>query len=60
MNYQTILELSNKYKDYTAQNLSELIKAKSLSSEEKTVAEVLKKQMEAGFDEVRIDGWEMF
>ncbi len=56
MNYQKVLELAEQYKDYTANNLAELIRAKSLSSEEKTVAEVLKKQMlDAGFDEVFID-----
>jgi putative selenium metabolism hydrolase len=56
MNHQKILELANKYKDYTAANLAELIRAKSLSSEEKTVAGVLKQQMiQAGFDEVIID-----
>ncbi len=52
-----ILALAEKYKDFTANNLSELIRAKSLSSEEKDVAVVLKKQMvDAGFDEVFIDG----
>ena len=54
---QKIEELSRKYSDYTAQNLSKLIKIKSLSKEEKEVQEELKRQMEeAGFDEVRIDG----
>ena len=55
--YSRILDLSKKYRDFTAQNLSELIKVKSLSKEEKEVQLVLKNQMEqAGFDEVRIDG----
>jgi putative selenium metabolism hydrolase len=55
--YHKILELSEKYGNYTAQNLSELIRIKSLSTQEKEVQLVLKKQMEiAGFDEVRIDG----
>ena len=54
---QKIRELSEKYQDYTANNLSSLIKAKSMSGQEKMVAEELKRQMtEAGFDEVFIDG----
>lgn len=52
-----ILELANKYRDYTTENLSRLIKIKSLSTQEKEVQLELKRQMEAaGFDEVRIDG----
>ncbi|MCD4745493.1 MAG: YgeY family selenium metabolism-linked hydrolase, partial [Bacteroidales bacterium] len=52
-----INKLSKKYKEYTAENLSKLIKIKSLSCEEKEVQIELKKQMkEAGFDEVKIDG----
>jgi len=52
-----INELAEKYKDYTAQNLSKLIKIKSLSMQEKEVQLELQNQMiEAGFDEVRIDG----
>ncbi|MBI9039620.1 MAG: YgeY family selenium metabolism-linked hydrolase [Bacteroidales bacterium] len=52
-----ILKLSEKYKDYTAQNLSKLIKIKSLSLQEKEVQLELKRQMEeADFDEVTIDG----
>jgi len=52
-----INELAEKYKDYTAQNLSKLIKIKSLSLQEKDVQLELKRQMEeAGFDEVKIDG----
>lgn len=55
--YKKIKELSEKYSDYTAQNLSKLIKIKSLSAQEKEVQLELKRQMqEAGFDEVRIDG----
>jgi putative selenium metabolism hydrolase len=51
-----INELSAKYADYTATNLSKLVKIKSLSLGEKAVAEELKCQMiEAGFDEARID-----
>jgi putative selenium metabolism hydrolase len=49
--------LAEKYRDYTAENLSRLIKIKSLSKEEKEVQLELYRQMEeAGFDEVKIDG----
>ena len=52
-----IMELAEKYRDYTAENLSRLVKIKSVSLEEKEVQLELKRQMEeAGFDEVRIDG----
>ncbi len=52
-----INELSAKYADYTAGNLSKLIKIRSMSTGEKAVAEELQRQMlEAGFDEARIDG----
>ena len=55
--YQTIGDLSEKYGNYTAGNLSRLIKIKSLSTREKDVQLELKRQMEeAGFDEVFIDG----
>ncbi len=55
--YKRIVELSEKYSDYTAQNLSKLIQIKSLSLQEKEVQKELASQMEdAGFDEVRIDG----
>lgn len=54
-----ILELSEKYKDYTAQNLSKLIKIKSLSLEEKEVQLELKRQMEeADFELPRGIGYE--
>ncbi len=54
--YKKINELAEKYKDYTAKNLSKLVKIKSLSLGEKDVTAELKKQMEeAGFDEVKID-----
>jgi len=54
---EKINELSHKYSDYTAQNLSKLVKIKSTSMYEKEVQLELKRQMEeAGFDEVRIDG----
>ncbi|MCF8370087.1 MAG: YgeY family selenium metabolism-linked hydrolase [Bacteroidales bacterium] len=54
--YKEIRTLSEKYRDYTAQNLSKLVQIKSLSCQEKEVQLELKRQMEeAGFDEVRID-----
>jgi putative selenium metabolism hydrolase len=55
--FAQINALSEKYRDYTAQNLSKLVKIKSLSLGEKEVVHELKRQMEeAGFDEVFIDG----
>ena len=55
--FKKINELSEKYRDYTAENLSRLVKIKSLSMQEKDVQQELKRQMEkAGFDEVKIDG----
>ncbi len=52
-----ILELAKKYEPYSANNLSRMIKHKSLSCGEKDVAYEIKKMMEeAGFDEVYIDG----
>lgn len=52
-----IYRLAEKYRDYTAKNLSKLVKIKSLSKEEKGVQQELFRQMkEAGFDEVKIDG----
>jgi putative selenium metabolism hydrolase len=55
--FQKINELSEKYRDHTANNLSKLIKIKSLSTQEMDVQLELKHQMEeAGFDEVKIDG----
>ena len=54
---EKILDLAKKYEPYTAENLSRLIKLKSLSSGEKEVASLIKKMMdEAGFDETKIDG----
>ena len=54
---RTILKKAEEYSNYTANNLSKLIKIKSLSGEEEEVANALKKMMdEAGFDEARIDG----
>ncbi len=52
-----INELAQKYQDYTALNLSKLVKIKSLSGQESDVQHELIRQMhEAGFDEVRMDG----
>ncbi|TFG76656.1 MAG: YgeY family selenium metabolism-linked hydrolase [Chrysiogenales bacterium] len=52
-----VLQLAEKYRDYTAGNLSRLVKIKSLTAREGEVAAELKKQMqEARFDEVRSDG----
>ncbi len=54
---KTILQKAEEYSGYTANNLSKLIKIKSLSGEEEEVAKALKQMMEeAGFDEVKIDG----
>ena len=54
---KTILKKAEEYSNYTANNLSKLIKIKSLSGEEEGVANALKQMMEeAGFDEVKIDG----
>jgi putative selenium metabolism hydrolase len=52
-----ILDKAEKLSDYTAKNLSEVIKIPSLSAEEEQVIAKLKEQCEiAGFDEVRVDG----
>lgn len=57
MTIEQIKSLSEKYRDYTAKNLSNLVKIKSLSTQEKEVQFELKRQMEeAKFDEVWIDG----
>lgn len=54
---ETIYQLSEKYGNYTAENLSKLVKIKSISLNEKEVQEELMRQMnEVGFDEVRMDG----
>ncbi len=54
---QEINKLAEKYADYTATNLSQLIVHKSLSTKEKEVALTLQQQLlEAGVDEARIDG----
>ena len=55
--FSKITSLSSQYAGYTAENLSKLVKIRSVSLGEKAVAEELKRQMiEAGFDEARIDG----
>ena len=55
--FSQVNALAEKYRDYTAQNLSRLIQHKSLSLQEKGVQEELMQQMrDAGFDEVRMDG----
>ncbi|MGE5341348.1 MAG: YgeY family selenium metabolism-linked hydrolase [Candidatus Omnitrophota bacterium] len=52
-----INELAERYRDYTAENLSKLVGIQSLSLEEEDVNIELQRQMEeAGFDEVRLDG----
>ncbi len=52
----TIIQLSKQYRDYTAANLSELVRCKSLSLQEEQVQHQLIRQMQkAGFDEVRMD-----
>ena len=54
--FSDINRLAKKYSNYTAKNLSELVKRKSLSLGEKEVQHELMRQMEdAGFDEVRMD-----
>ncbi len=55
--HQRIIELSEKYRDYTAGNLSKLVRIKATTGKEKEVQLELKRQMEeAGIDEVFIDG----
>lgn len=52
-----INEKALQYRDYTAKNLSELVKLKSLSTKEESVSNKIKEMMlDAGFDEVFIDG----
>ena len=54
---EKINALAEKYRQYTAENLSKLVKIKSLSMGEEGVQKELKRQLEeAGFDEVRFDG----
>lgn len=52
-----ITDLSRKYSDYTAENLSQMVKIPSLSGEEKEVVLAIQKMCEdAGFDDIFIDG----
>lgn len=52
-----ILKLSENYRDYTAKNLSEMVKIKSLSGQEKEHQELVAKLLlEAGCDKVWTDG----
>ena len=54
---QLINEKAKQYQDYTANNLSELVKIKSLSTKEGAVVNKLNEMMaDAGFDEIKIDG----
>ncbi len=54
---EDILRLSKQYEKYTTENLSKIIKMKSLSGGETEVAYSIKEMMEeAGFDEASIDG----
>ncbi|MDY5930964.1 MAG: YgeY family selenium metabolism-linked hydrolase [Candidatus Ornithospirochaeta sp.] len=57
MDHRKIVELAEKYRDYTAENLSKLVRTKSYSSKEEDVCRLIVELCkEAGFDEVRIDG----
>lgn len=57
MKNMEIVALANKYSSLTAENLSALVKIKSMSGGEKEVVHEIKNQMlTAGFDEVRFDG----
>jgi putative selenium metabolism hydrolase len=57
MEANKILELAEKYRDYTAAGLGEMVKISSYSGEEKEVIHKIKEMCEAaGFDEVRVDG----
>lgn len=54
--FNEIVQLSKQYADYTAANLSDLVRCKSLSLQEEQVQQELIRQMQkAGFDEVRMD-----
>ncbi len=55
--FNKIKNLAEHYASFTAENLSKLVRIKSLSAKEQGVATELMNQMkEAGFDEVRTDG----
>lgn len=52
-----IFECALRYQEYTAENLSKLVRCKSLSTKEESAALELQRMMtEAGFDEVKTDG----
>lgn len=52
-----IAELGEKYRDYTAENLSKLVQTKSYSSKEEDVCRLIVRLCEeAGFDEAKIEG----
>ncbi len=54
---EKIRKLSNEYRDYTAQNLSEIVKIPSLSGkEEAVITKISQLCTEAGFDEIKTDG----
>lgn len=54
---EQILELSEKYRDYTAQNLAKMVQVPGFSGREKERCELIVELCkEAGFDEVYIDG----
>ena len=54
---EKISQMAEKYRDYTAENLSKLVKTKSYSSKEEDVCRLIVELCkEAGFDEVYIDG----
>jgi putative selenium metabolism hydrolase len=54
---ENIGRLAGIYRNYTAENLSKIVKIKSLSGEEKEVQhDVLRQMKDACFDEVRFDG----
>ena len=52
-----IRQRAEHYRDYTSSNLSEIVRIRSLSGEEREVIEKIKSLLEsADFDEVKIDG----
>ena len=54
---EQIRQKAAEYRDYTAENLSKLVKVKSYSSQEEDVCRLIVTLCEeAGFDEIRIDG----
>ncbi len=54
---EQIMAKAAEYSDYTAQNLSKMVQAKSYSSREEDVCRLIVELCkEANFDDVRIDG----